>query len=80
MISKKAVSNFLDSAENLLMERIEEIRHHIRIESAVQDGAQNVIKLLKSSKVTDRRALQEVSACITKLYFFAMFLVPSIYH
>ena len=41
------------------MERIELIRHHIRVESAVQEGAQNAMKLLKSSKVADKRALQE---------------------
>jgi len=43
------------------MERIEAIRHHIRVESAVQEGAQNAIKLLKSSKLADKKALQEAS-------------------
>jgi len=46
--------------ENLLIERIEEIRHHIRIESAVQEGSQNMLKHLKVLKSVDKRALQEV--------------------
>ena len=47
--------------ENLLIERIEEIRHHIRIESAVQEGSQNMLKHLKVLKSVDKKALQEVS-------------------
>lgn len=45
-----------------LEERVEELRHRLRIEAAVVEGAKNVIRLLQqSTKVTDKRALQEVS-------------------
>ena len=45
--------------------RIEELRHHLRIESAVVDGAKNVIRLLQSTRSTDKKALQEV-----RVFFF----------
>ena len=59
--------------ENLLIERIEEIRHHIRIESAVQEGSQNMLKHLKVLKSVDKKALQEVSTlqCIHTLHIVA---------
>ena len=41
--------------------RIEELRHHTRIESAVLEGSKNVVKVLQSSKQADKKALQEVS-------------------
>nr|CAD7572420.1 unnamed protein product [Timema californicum] len=44
-----------------LEERVEELRHRLRIEAAVVEGAKNVIRLLQSSKVADKKALQEVS-------------------
>jgi len=47
-------------AETLLMARIEELRHHIRVESAVQEGAEKAIKLLKNFKSVDKKPLQEV--------------------
>ena len=40
--------------------RIEELRHHIRVESAIEVGAQNAVKLLQSSKTPDKKALAEV--------------------
>nr|CAD7262362.1 unnamed protein product [Timema shepardi] len=42
-----------------LEERVEELRHRLRIEAAVVEGAKNVIRLLQSSKVADKKALQE---------------------
>ena len=46
--------------DNSLEARIEELRHHLRIESACLDGAKNALKLLQSAKDKDKKALQEV--------------------
>ena len=53
-------------ADNSLEARIEELRHHLRIESACLEGAKNVLKLLQSAKDKDKKALQEVSRRIGK--------------
>uniref|UniRef100_A0A4W5RLT6 non-specific serine/threonine protein kinase n=1 Tax=Hucho hucho TaxID=62062 RepID=A0A4W5RLT6_9TELE len=42
--------------------RVEELCHHARIESAVSEGAKNVMKLLGSGKVTEKRAHSEAQA------------------
>ena len=40
--------------------RIEELRHRLRIEKAVADGARNAIRSLTAGKVSDKKALHEV--------------------
>lgn len=51
-----------------LEERIEELRHRLRIEAAVVDGAKNVIRTLQSNKVPDKKALTEVSRFLFYLF------------
>lgn len=48
-----------------LEERVAELRHRLRIESAVVEGAKNVIRTLQSSKIAEKKPLQEVSFFLT---------------
>ncbi|KAK0146704.1 Serine/threonine-protein kinase N2 [Merluccius polli] len=49
--------------ENSSLEmRVAELRHHLKIEAAVAEGAKNVVKQLSRCKVQDRRLLAEAQA------------------
>lgn len=56
--------------EPLLDERIEDIKHRLKVEAAVVEGAKNVIKLLQNSSKDkgDKKALTEVSPCFLYHY------------
>lgn len=71
------VSSPRELLEPPLEERIEDLRHRLRIEAAVVEGAKNVIRTLQSGSKdkTDKKALQEVSANLI-LYIHS---IPSTY-
>ncbi|XP_061507651.1 serine/threonine-protein kinase N isoform X7 [Anopheles gambiae] len=52
--------------ETSLDDRIEELRHRLRIEAAVVDGAKNVIRTLQSTKTIDKKALQEAQGRLSE--------------
>lgn len=54
---------------------MEELCHHARIESAVAEGAKNVMKLLGSGKVTEKRAHSEVDVCTSHPSTLYMILI-----
>lgn len=52
---------FEKNLEPVLEDRIEELRHRLRIELAVYEGAKNVIRSFQNAKSADKKTLQEVS-------------------
>uniref|UniRef100_A0A8C4ZXK4 Protein kinase N3 n=1 Tax=Gadus morhua TaxID=8049 RepID=A0A8C4ZXK4_GADMO len=53
--------------ENSSLEvRVAELRHHLKIEAAVSDGAKNVVRQLSRRKVQDRRLLAEAQATLSE--------------
>ena len=52
--------------------RIEDLRHHIHVESAVEAGARNAVKLLQGSKTPDKKALAEVPYIHTGLLIYGI--------
>ncbi|XP_077987173.1 serine/threonine-protein kinase N2-like [Glandiceps talaboti] len=51
---------------NPLEFRIEELRHHIKIETAVVEGCKNVLKMLQLSKLADKKALNEAQSKLSE--------------
>merc|ERR1719330_1730008 len=52
----------LVEAEELLQDskaKMEDLRHHMKIESACLEGSKNVLKILTACKSQDKKALQE---------------------
>ncbi|XP_021917778.1 serine/threonine-protein kinase N isoform X2 [Zootermopsis nevadensis] len=62
----QAKDRYEPNLELPLEDRVEELRHRLRIEAAVVEGAKNVIRLLQSSKVADKKALQEAQASLAE--------------
>lgn len=68
--------------EQPLEERIEDLRHRLRIEAAVVEGAKNVIKLLErgNKDKSDKKALQEVGIrgklTVAELFGMELYLQP----
>ncbi|VVC36626.1 Hypothetical protein CINCED_3A012057 [Cinara cedri] len=52
--------------ETPLEERVAELRHRLRIEAAVVEGAKNVIRTLQSSKVAEKKTFQEAQANLSE--------------
>ncbi|XP_070177306.1 serine/threonine-protein kinase N2-like isoform X1 [Littorina saxatilis] len=46
--------------------RIEELRHHLKIETAVADGAKNVIRTMQNSKSEDKKLLREAQSNLSE--------------
>ncbi|KAM7249185.1 hypothetical protein ACFE04_016238 [Oxalis oulophora] len=62
---------FEKNLEPVLEDRIEELRHRLRIELAVYEGAKNVIRSFQNAKSADKKTLQEVSHLCLKLLLFS---------
>ncbi|XP_058834648.1 serine/threonine-protein kinase N isoform X1 [Topomyia yanbarensis] len=65
-VSEENGENKQRELENSLEDRIDELRHRLRIEAAVVDGAKNVIRTLQSTKTIDKKALQEAQTRLSE--------------